>query len=53
MLQENSEKWWRRGKAYITSHVKFNDVTGREKIEMWGTLILPPSRDDVRGYADA
>jgi acyl dehydratase len=53
MLQDNSERFWRRGKAYITSHASINDHTGRQKVEMWGTLILPVSHDDVSKFAHA
>jgi acyl dehydratase len=53
MLQENSAKFWRRGKAYASTHALFQDHKGRTKVEIWGTLILPTTPDAVRTYAEA
>ncbi len=52
MMQENSERFWRRGQAYITTHAIIYDQNDHRKAELWGTLILPPSRDDVRRFGD-
>ena len=53
MLQENSERFWRRDKAYVTTHALIQDHTGTTKVETWGTLILPSTYDAVRTYAEA
>ncbi|MGV9709295.1 MaoC family dehydratase [Gordonia sp. NPDC003424] len=53
LRQENSERFLRRGSAYVTTHGLIRDVTGRTKVETWGTLILPRTREDVREYAEA
>lgn len=49
--QENSDRFVRRGKPYLTTHATIRDQQGRAKAEFWGTLILPPSREDVRRFA--
>lgn len=53
LLQENSQRFWRRDKAYVTTHGLIDDQTGTKKVEVWGTLILPVDRDAVRQYAEA
>lgn len=53
MLQENSDRFIRRGKPYITTHAILRDQHGTEKAEIWATLILPPTREDVRRFATA
>lgn len=53
MVQENSDRFWRRDKAYITTHGVIYDQNGREKARVWGTLILPPNAEDVRYFATA
>ena len=50
--QENSDRFWRRGMAYITTHALIYDQNEDEKAELWGTLILPPSREHVRAFGD-
>ncbi len=52
-MQETSDRYWRRDKAYITTHSVLTDQHGRKKVEFWGTLILPPTADDVRRFATA
>jgi len=52
-MQETSDRFWRRDKAYITTHSVLTDQNGRKKVEFWGTLILPPTIDDVRHFATA
>ncbi|MEB3734707.1 MaoC family dehydratase [Halopseudomonas pachastrellae] len=51
--QETSDRFWRRDKAYITTHSVLTDQNDRKKVEFWGTLILPPTADDVRPFATA
>ncbi len=51
MRQENSDRFIRRGKPYITTHATIIDEHGAEKAEIWATLILPPTREDVRRFA--
>ena len=53
LWQENSEKFVRRGSAYVTTHGILRDQSGADKAEFWGTLILPRSRADVRKFAEA
>ena len=53
LLQENSERFWRRDKAYVTTHGFIQDQSGTTKVEVWGTLILPTTPDAVRHYAEA
>lgn len=53
VIHENSDRFIRRGKPYITAHITLRDQRGVEKVEFWGTLILPPTRDDVRRFATA
>lgn len=53
MIQENVDRFWRRGKAYITCYGLILNQNEVEKAELWSTLILPPSREDVRRYAEA
>jgi acyl dehydratase len=51
--QENSDKFWRRGKSYLTTHARLSDQHGAVKLEVWGTLILPPTSADVRAFLSA
>lgn len=53
MIQENCDRFWRRDKAYMTTKVTLVDQEGREKAECLGTLILPSTREEVRGFATA
>lgn len=53
LWQENREKFWRRGKAYVTTHGILRDQSGTNKAEFWGTLILPHTHDEVRRFAEA
>ncbi len=47
VTQENSDRFWRRDKAYVTTQVSINDINGAPKAVCHGTLILPPDRDAV------
>lgn len=53
LKQENSDRFWRRDKAYVTTHALIENQQGTPKVEVWGTLILPPDIDAVRTYAEA
>jgi hypothetical protein len=52
-VHENSDRFIRRGKPYITARITLRDQHGTEKVEFRGTLILPPTRQDVRRFATA
>lgn len=53
LVHQNWDRFWRRGKAYMIGQLSLVDQEGREKAVCHGTLILPPSKDDVRRFADA
>lgn len=46
------DRWLRRGKHYITNLSEFT-VDGRLVARWWGTLIIPPTREAVRAFAEA
>jgi len=46
------DRWIRRDKHYITSLSEFS-VDGRLVARWWGTLIIPPTREAVRAFAEA
>ena len=47
-----TDRWIRRGKHYITN---YNEIYAGERLaaRWWGTLIIPPTRDAVRAFAEA
>lgn len=49
----NTDRYWRRGKAYITCHYALHDQNDLLKAEATVSLILPPTRDDVATFAQA
>lgn len=53
VVHENSDRFIRRGKPYITAHITLRDQHGTEKVEFRGTLILPRTREDIRRIATA
>lgn len=53
LTQDNSDRFWRRGNAYATTHAVIEDQRKSPKVEVWGTLILPPDVDAVQKYAEA
>ena len=46
------DRWIRRGKHYITNLNEFR-VGDRLVARWWGTLIIPPTREAVRAFAEA
>lgn len=53
LVQENSDRYWRRGKAYIEFTCSIFDQNDTLKTVCTGSLILPPDREAVRAYATA
>lgn len=53
MRQENSDRFVRRGKPYLTTHAFLHDQHGTEKAELWATLILPATAAEVARFATA
>jgi acyl dehydratase len=53
MIQENSDRFWRRDKSYVTTRLTIIDQDENIKAICDGTLILPPTRDEVACYVNA
>lgn len=47
------DRFVRRGKHYITNLNEFRGSAGTLKAKWWATLILPPTREEVRRYVAA
>lgn len=52
VVHENSDRFIRRGQHYLTTHAALRDQHGTVKAEAWGTLILPPTREEARFFAN-
>jgi acyl dehydratase len=50
---ENTDRYIRRGKHYLSAHVVMSDQHGAVKAESWATLILPANQDEARAFATA
>ncbi|UAL10204.1 MaoC family dehydratase [Caulobacter segnis] len=53
LVQENHDRFVRRGKGYVTTHLSLRDQDDREKAACLGTLILPLNLDEVAAFATA
>lgn len=53
LIHDNHDRFWRRGKGYMTCRLTLVDHEGREKALCHGTLILPSTREEVRRFAEA
>jgi acyl dehydratase len=49
---KTEDRWIQRGKHYLTNLFEFR-AADRLKARAWGTLILPPTREDIRKFATA
>lgn len=47
------DRFVRRGKHYITNLNEFSAGDGNVKVRAWATLIVPPSRDEIRKFINA
>lgn len=47
------DRFIRRGKHYVTNLNEFRGSGGTLKIRAWGTLIVPPTRDEVKKFVNA
>ncbi len=52
-IHENHDRFWRRGKAYMTTKLTLLDADEREKAVCYGTLILPETKLDVERFVTA
>lgn len=50
---ENTDRYIRREKHYMSAHVVMSDQHGAVKAESWATLILPANQDEARAFATA
>lgn len=50
---ENTDRYIRRGKHYLSAHVVMSVQGGAVKAESWATLILPANNDEARAFATA
>lgn len=53
IVHENYDRFWRRGKGYMTTRITILDQDGREKAQCLGTLILPENKQAVGAFATA
>jgi acyl dehydratase len=49
----STDKWIKRGKHYLEYRQDFIDQNGKLKVRRWPTLIVPPTRDEMRKYITA
>lgn len=47
------DKWVANGLHYLTSRLDFYNAAGALKARWWGTLILPPTREDLERFQRA
>lgn len=53
LTAENTDRYIRRGKHYLSAHVVMSNQHGDVKAESWATLILPANQDEARVFAHA
>ena len=46
----STDRWIKRGKHYLQYQQEFFDQLGTIKVRRWPTLIVPPTRDELRRY---
>jgi acyl dehydratase len=51
MTSQNSDRFVRRGKHYITTHGVMRDANKETRAEVWATLILPAGRTEAERFA--
>lgn len=49
--QEAYDRWVKRGRHYVTYKLSYYDQRGTLKAIWWGTLIIPPNRQEMLKYA--
>jgi 3-hydroxybutyryl-CoA dehydratase len=47
---KSTDKWVKRGKHYLQYQQDFIDQYGKLKVRRWPTLIVPPTRAEMRKY---
>lgn len=50
---KSTDKWIKRGKYYLEYQQDFIDQHGTLKVRRWPTLIVPPTREEMRQYIEA
>ena len=50
---KSTDKWIKRGKHYLQYQQDFIDQHGTLKVRRWPTLIVPPTRTEMRRYITA
>ncbi len=50
---KSTDKWIKRGKHYLQYQQDFIDQHGTLKVRRWPTLIVPPTRTEMRKYITA